>query len=118
MDWRVRQVISHLECNLDKRHSLECLSELVNLSPSRLSYLFKLNTGVSLAQYFKSLKMQKAKELIGASCLSIKEVMVSVGIGDKSHFTKDFKKMFGLSPTQYRLHHLNGNGRIHHKRSS
>jgi transcriptional regulator GlxA family with amidase domain len=113
MDWRVRKVITHLECNIDKQQDLKDLSILVNLSPSRLGHLFKLHTGMSLTLYRKLLKLQKAKELMEKSCLSIKEIMVSVGISDKSHFTKDFKKIFGLSPIQYRNHHRNAE--VHHR---
>jgi two-component system response regulator YesN len=46
--------------------------------------------------------MQKAAELLGTSSLSVKEIAVSVGINDPSHFVRDFKKSHGLTPSQYR----------------
>jgi AraC-like DNA-binding protein len=46
--------------------------------------------------------MQKAKELLENTFLSVKEATVSVGINDESHFVRDFKMNFGLTPSQYR----------------
>jgi AraC family transcriptional regulator, arabinose operon regulatory protein len=65
---------------------------LVFLSPSRLAHLFKAETGVSPMRYLKTQRMQKAKLLLETTPLSIKEVMIYVGVNDKSHFIKDFKK--------------------------
>jgi AraC-like DNA-binding protein len=46
--------------------------------------------------------MQKAKELLETTCLRVKEIMNQVGIRDESHFARTFKKLYGVSPTQYR----------------
>jgi two-component system, response regulator YesN len=107
MDWKTRVVINYIVDNLHRKHNLKELAQLVNLSPSRLCFKFKAETGISLARYQKSLKLQKAKELLETTCLRVKEVMVRVGIEDESHFVRDFKKEFNATPTQYRILYRN-----------
>jgi two-component system, response regulator YesN len=107
MDWKTRVVINYIVDNLHRKHNLKELAQLVNLSPSRLCCKFKEETGISLVRYQKSLKLQKAKELLETTCLRVKEVMVKVGIEDESHFVRDFKKEFNVTPTQCRMLYRN-----------
>ena len=86
------------------------LARSVNLSPSRFHQVFKAETGVSPSRYLRALRLGKAKELIENSFLSVKEIRGRVGAGDDSHFVRDFKKAYGLSPSKYREQHLGGNG--------
>jgi transcriptional regulator GlxA family with amidase domain len=108
MDPRVRLVITHIKGDLRCDPSLNTLAENVSLSSSRLRHLFKSEMGVSFAQYVKSLRMQEAKRLLETTFLSVKEVMYRVGIRNESHFTQDFKKAYGLTPSQHRrrFHHI------------
>jgi len=78
------------------------LAHLVNLSPSRLRHLFKHDTGQTLAQYLMYTRMTHARLLLETTHLSVKEAMNQVGISDCSHFTRDFKKLYGVSPTRCR----------------
>jgi transcriptional regulator GlxA family with amidase domain len=105
MDQRVQRVIIFITDNLHQDLSLENLALFINLSRWRLSHLFKEDMGVSLAQYIKSLRMQEARQLLQSSSLSVKEVMMRVGILDRSHFERDFKEVFGLTPAQYKAAH-------------
>jgi AraC-like DNA-binding protein len=50
----------------------------------------------------KLLRMERAKYLLENSFLSVKEIMRTVGINNRSHFVKDFKKLYGRTPTQVR----------------
>jgi hypothetical protein len=61
---------------------------------------------MSPAKYLKVLRLEQAKTLLEESFLSVKEIRVRVGFGDESHFARDFKTHFGLTPTQYRARHL------------
>jgi len=78
------------------------LARGVQLSSSHLRHLFKAETAVTPTQYLKSLRMRQAKKMMGEGCFSVKEVMTRVGLSDKSHFERDFKKVFGLTPAQYK----------------
>src|SRR5687768_3187080 len=52
--------------------------------------------------------MQRARELLETSYLSVKQVMARVGVTDESHFVRDFKKACGLTPARYRERFLGG----------
>jgi transcriptional regulator GlxA family with amidase domain len=46
--------------------------------------------------------LQKSKELLETTFLSVKEIMVAVGFADLSHFVRDYKQQFGETPSQTR----------------
>jgi len=102
MDQRIKRVIVGMEKNLNSKLSLDVLAQSVNLSTSRFRHLFKTETGTTPAQYLKSLRMTRAKELVETTFLNIKEIMCSIGVRDKRHFAKDFERTYGLTPTQHR----------------
>jgi AraC-like DNA-binding protein len=102
MDRRVQKVIGLIKDNLDRELSIGEMAQSVNLSPSRLRYVFKAETGMTPAQYFRSHRIHLIRELVETSFLSVKEIMDKVGIRDRSHFFRVFKKAYGLTPTQHR----------------
>jgi AraC-like DNA-binding protein len=106
MDQRVITVIELLRHNLDREWPIQELARAVNLSPSRLHQLFKEQTGVSPAKYLKVVRLEHAKGLLETSFLSVKEIRNKVGIRDESHFMRDFRSAYGLTPTQYRARHF------------
>lgn len=102
MDARVSIVVSLIELHFARDVRLDELCSVVNLSPCRLTHLFKATLGISPTKYLKSIRMQRAQDLLDHSFLSVKEIGMRVGMSDTSHFVRDFKKAYGLSPTQYR----------------
>jgi AraC family transcriptional activator of mtrCDE len=110
MEPRIRRIIQLITVDLRREIELDELAHSFNLSESRLRHLFKKEMGISPVQYLKAQRMQQAKELLEKTYLSVKEVMLRVGISDQSHFVKDFKKMYGLSPAQYRRQCLSHKG--------
>ena len=99
---RVQIIIGVMKAQLHREVLPSKLAHLVNLSPSRLQHLFKAETGMSLTQYLKSLRLERARELLETTFLSVKQIMTTAGLTNKSHFVKDFKKAYGMTPTQYR----------------
>lgn len=102
MDSRVRRAVDLLRAHPDHRFKIPELARKVNLSHWHFSHLFLQETKTSPSQFARQLKFEKAKNLLESSFLSVKEIMAAVGINDKSHFTKDFKRMYGLAPREYR----------------
>src|SRR5919112_278476 len=84
MDQRVLEVIALMKSSLHKGWSADRLAERVNLSPSRLHQLFKRETGLPPARYLRLLRMQRARELLETTHLSVKQVMARVGVTDES----------------------------------
>ena len=103
MDSRVQKIQKLMRENLDRELPLVELAQLVNLSPWRLCHLFRSYTGMPPIKYLRQLRLEAAKQLLETSFLSIKEITYKVGINDESHFVRDFKRMFGMPPSVYRM---------------
>jgi AraC-like DNA-binding protein len=95
-----------MENNVCRELSLPELAQAVNLSVWHLCHLFKFETGTTPIKHFRFLKLQKAKSLLETSFLSVKEIVKEIGVNDESHFVREFKKTYDLTPTQYRSRHL------------
>ena len=106
MKAKVEAVIDFIEDNLHQDLSLVELARCVNLTPSHLCYLFKTHKGVSPMQFLKTYRLEKACELLETTLLSIKEITAQVGVKDESHFMRDFKKSYSVTPSQYREQNL------------
>ena len=102
MDFRIQLAIRFIKQDLARELSLSRLASLVDLSPSRFRYLFKSETGLGTKAYIRALRMEVAKELLETSSLTVEQIMIQIGLTDRSHFERGFKKAFGLTPTQYR----------------
>ena len=82
--------------------SLSEFAQSVNLSVWRLCHIFKSDVGMPPIRYWRLLRMEKAKDLLESSFLSVKEIAFQVGLNDESHFVRDFKSTYGFSPAHYR----------------
>ncbi len=102
VDARVQQAILFIEENYQRDLSLSKVAGAVHLSIWYLCHLFKAETGETPARYLKMVRMRRARALLENSLLSIKEVMNKVGMADQSHFAKDFKRVYGLTPSEFR----------------
>jgi AraC-like DNA-binding protein len=102
MDQRVLTIIALMKHDPRQALPLRRLAQSVNLSPTRLWYLFKAETGSSPGRYLRTLRMQDATMLLLDTFLSVKEIVARVGFTDESHFAKGFKRIYGVTPTEYR----------------
>jgi AraC family transcriptional regulator of arabinose operon len=91
-----------MEDSLGLQWSVADLAKAVNLSPWRLCHIFKTETTVGLVRYLRTLRMEQARRLLETTFLSVKEITNKVGARDESHFLRDFKATYGLSPAKYR----------------
>jgi transcriptional regulator GlxA family with amidase domain len=103
MDARVQRTIDMMHRRVTDQVSIARLSAEVGLSPGRLRHLFRQETGQSPMRYFRYLRIQRAEELLRNSFLSIKEVAFRSGARDVSHFVRDFKKQYGITPSDFRI---------------
>jgi AraC-like DNA-binding protein len=102
MAQRVKRVIELMQGDPSRDFPLGKMAQSVNLSPPYFCYLFKSITGVPPAKYLKSLRMQQAAVLLTSTFLSVKEIVRRVGLADESHFVRDFKRLHGMTPSEYR----------------
>lgn len=103
MDSRVEKIKQLMRDNVQREWSLLELSQAVNLSVWRLSHIFVSEVGQSPMQYLRQLRLDRAKHLLETSFLSVKEITHQLGLKDRSHFVRNFKKAYGDAPTRYRL---------------
>jgi AraC family transcriptional regulator of arabinose operon len=103
MDQRILFVLSAIQTDVGLGLDTNELARAINLSPSRLRHLFKRENGMTIVRYQRKIRMEEARLLLSDTFLSVKEIMNRVGIHDNSHFTDEFKKTCGLTPSEYRL---------------
>jgi AraC-like DNA-binding protein len=99
-DSRIRKVVQAIDGKPSQ--TIQDLSRLVNLSGSRLSHLFKAQTGWNLHSFLWNQRMDKAAALLRSTEMRVKEITDCVGYGQTPSFNRAFKKKFGSSPTSYR----------------
>ena len=110
MPERVKRVIELMRGDPSRTFSLGEMADSVNLSPPYFCYLFKSVTGVPPARYLKSLRLEHAATLLTTTFLSVKEIVRRVGCTDESHFVRDFKRVYGVTPSEYRSGSLRAAG--------
>lgn len=99
----VEQMLSYFEDHYGEKISLDQIAENVYLSPFYISKIFKSETGDTPIRHLINIRLEKAKELLESGFSgSIQEVAAMVGYDDAYHFSKLFKKRYGISPSQAR----------------
>jgi AraC family transcriptional regulator len=98
----VRQVIEHIEQNLDKELRLTELAALVGMSPYHFAHLFKRRTGVPPHRFVVRQRIARASEFLARPELSIAQIARLVGFRTPSHFTTVFRRVTGVTPGRYR----------------
>jgi len=101
MDPRVRATIAIMTASSRHTLSVSDLAKMVRLSPWRFTHLFKAETSKSPRQYLKEVRMQQAQDMLQNTSLTVKEVVYAVGLSDRSHFSREFKKLHGLTPKEF-----------------
>jgi YesN/AraC family two-component response regulator len=101
-DGKIERVREFLERNYHKRVSLDDVADLVCLSPKYLSRLFKEKTGEGFNEYRIGVKMEKAGEILRETGLTVNEVSYRLGYRNMESFIRMFKKVKGLTPTEFR----------------
>lgn len=117
MDPRVEKIQHIMRQNLHKEVSLSELAQSVNLSVWRLSHIFNSEVGMGPIKYLRYLRMDRARELLETSYLSVKEIGYHVGLNDESHFARDFKKVYGAPPKVYRRQFKNASNGLGNRKS-
>lgn len=102
---KVAESITYMKQHLDQRATLASLAALANLSESHYRSLFKRQIGYAPMDYFVRLRMHKACQLLDTTNLNVKEIATKVGYEDPLYFSRVFKAVVEVTPTQYRLIH-------------
>jgi two-component system response regulator YesN len=94
----------YIEANyVNENLDLQIMADTLRFNPNYLSRLFKEQTGKTFTDYVSDIRINKAKELITQTDLSIEDIGKGVGISNRRTFNRTFKKITGASPTLYRI---------------
>jgi transcriptional regulator GlxA family with amidase domain len=102
VDTRIAAVIERMEREIQQPLRVTELAAGVNLSPSRLIHLFRAETGMPPARYLRELRLRRARADLEQTFLSVKQIMFAAGFTDPSHFSRTFKRRYGVSPAAIR----------------
>ncbi|GGD84876.1 AraC family transcriptional regulator [Paenibacillus nasutitermitis] len=98
----IEQAIQFMQEQLESNLTLEKLAAHTRISRQHLNHLFKQSTGFAPIDYYLRMKIQRAGQLLDLTDRSMKDISLSLGFQDPYYFSRLFKKMIGLSPTEYR----------------
>lgn len=88
--------------NYNSDLSLETMAACIGCSPAYTSKLFKKETGCDIITYLSGLRIEHAKELLCTTQMTVAEIAAFVGFNNQQTFIRNFKKLAGLTPTEYR----------------
>jgi AraC family transcriptional regulator len=100
---RVQHVIQVLSRDLSEPPSLEELGREVGCSPFHLSRTFSQEMGMTIPQYLRQIRMEKAAELLKSGKFNVTEAALEVGYSSVSHFSNAFRETLGCCPGLYPL---------------
>ncbi len=99
----VEKIVQYFEEHYNEKISLDQIAENMYLSPFYISKIFKSEIGDTPIRYLINIRLEKAKMLLeSGDSSSIQEIAGMVGYDDAYHFSKLFKKRYGISPSQAR----------------
>lgn len=98
----VQEVVRYVEEHLHEPLQLKDLAEHLHMNASYLSALFKEQTGLTFSEYLMRRRVQRAKELLSSTQMTIQEIADATGYQTDKYFVKVFRSLEGISPGQYR----------------
>jgi len=96
--FRIARVLDYIQENLHETLSVEVLADKANMSQSSFHEHFKTVTDTSPQQYIKSMRLDQARRYIVEQGLSVSDAAYQVGYASTSQFSREFKRLFGVSP--------------------
>lgn len=98
----ITMCIEYVYNHIHDRITIEDLAAYTDLSPSYLSRLFKKELGISVSDYIREKKIDKAQNLLKYSDFTPVEIANYLSFSSQSHFIQAFEKMIGMTPKKYR----------------
>jgi AraC-like DNA-binding protein len=99
---RIASIHEHLMKNYRENVNLKEIAELVNMAEGSLCRFFRMHMGMTLFEYLNKLKIELACKLLMDKDLSVMDICFDSGFNNLSHFNKQFRKINGIPPSEYR----------------
>ena len=97
---KLREIKEYIDVNLDLNLKIVELAAIAQISPYHFIRLFRKSLGQTPYQYILQRRIEKGKNLLQHSQLSVEEIAANLGFCDRSHFAKYIKRFTGLTPKQ------------------
>lgn len=98
----IEEAVRFMRKNYTNLISLEDVAEVSNVSASYLSRLFKEEMEIGYNEYLTQIRMEEAKKMLSDTNMSVKDIAAQVGYPNEKYYSKLFKKLTGITPTDYR----------------
>ncbi|MDQ8738001.1 helix-turn-helix domain-containing protein [Paenibacillus sp. LHD-38] len=99
---RIKEILTYIHHHFNQEISIQSLSEKFYLSPTYLSQLFKKEVGENFVEYLSRQRIQYACKLLAETDMTVSQIGEKCGFNDYFYFTRIFKRLNGMTPTQYR----------------
>lgn len=101
-NYQLEKVLSFIHDNYTEDIDNQTIASTINYHPYYVNKLISSYTGMTIHQYLNHYRLLKGAFYLRTTAKSIKEISNMVGFQNSTHFTLNFKKKFGASPTEYR----------------
>ncbi|KNZ69799.1 two component transcriptional regulator, AraC family [Thermincola ferriacetica] len=98
----IKEIKEYIENNLNKSITLKDISELTHYNPQYFSRAFKKEIGMTVIEYLTHRRIEKAKMLLKKERLPVRLVAKKVGFSDVAYFSRVFRKVVGVKPSEFR----------------
>ncbi|MFA9466944.1 MAG: helix-turn-helix domain-containing protein [Velocimicrobium sp.] len=97
----VNSAIRYMEEHYMEEITLEEIARYIGISPQHFSKIFKEETGINYIEWLTNLRLDIAKRLLAEGNHTVKEVCYQVGYNDPNYFSRVFRKIVQISPTEF-----------------
>lgn len=98
----IQEAIFYIHENYTKKLEVNDICRYFDISPQHMIRLFKKSLGMTPLQYINQLRITRAKDLFRNTFISVKEAAYALGFENPFHFSSLFKKMEGISPSEFK----------------
>jgi AraC family transcriptional regulator len=100
--FHIQKTINYIHQNIADGLSIEQLAKAAGLHPSWFRQLFKQVVGMTVHRYIMHHRLERARDLLVNTNMPLLQLSHETGFSSQSHFTDNFKKNYGATPSQYR----------------
>ena len=98
----IPDALKYIDKHYNENISMDFVAKQVNISYHYFSKIFKQKIGKSFTDYLTDLRIEKSLEMLNRTQKSVKDISLEIGYNDPNYYCKIFKKITGLTPTEYR----------------
>lgn len=98
----INEALSYIHKNIEEDLTLENVASTIHISKNYLSSIFTKHTGYSFNDYINKMRINKAKDLLKNTDMTLLDISYSCGFKNQNYFSTIFKKFEGITPNNYR----------------